>query len=250
MLLRTIIDFVKERLQTHPFTHVVDLSPYADGKTPLPQRPASEQWLYVIKDTSWQWLTQHVLNKLNGVLLILSPPRIYSNPPEGGTPKPMVFVTKFEDGKLKRMPHSNIWNVAHTFQPKIQQQPSTAQIFRYHNQRLVCTDQQHHYNATDDMLCAYIATYLGVHLVTRDDDLQKKKEAYAKEEGPLFDLLVNAHCHVLTCTESQHNTNTLFHYINTFIPSPPASMSEFPFVHQEDKNIRIIDPIDLIVELE
>ena len=246
-LLKTFYDVVKELHGKHQFTNVVDLSPFADGRRQLPSGCTQEQWLYVIKDTTWKHLHEDVKTNMNGVLLILSPPLLKKQLTTDG-PNPPAFVTVFKNGKLQQQEWCN-WEVAHTFEPKTQTSESKARVY-YRRRHLGFSeiDAEHHNNATDDMLCAYIATYLGVHLVTRDRDLHENVEKYAKDDGPLFDLLVNAHCHVLTCTKSQPNTNTLFHYITTFIPNPPASMSEFPFVNQEDNPIPIEDPIDLIVE--
>tara|TARA_B110000037_G_C17024375_1_gene466724 strand:+ start:601 stop:1116 length:516 start_codon:yes stop_codon:yes gene_type:complete len=170
-----------------------------------------------------------------------------TQPTEGGPSLP-AFVTVFENGQLQQKKWWD-WEVAHTFEPKTS--TTSESKARVYTQRrhlgLSDTNPEHHHNATDDMLCAYIAYHLDKELITRDRKLAQNVEKYAKEDGPLFDLLVNTHCHVLTCTKSNTSAST-FHYIKTFIPKPPASMSEFPFV-QEDKNIRIIDPIDLIVEL-
>lgn len=241
-LLKPIITFVSERQTTYGyrFTRVIDLSNFADGKNHMLSRDPSHHWLYVIKDTSWGHLTSDVIDTMKGVVLILSPP-LLKQEPEAPNPRPPAYVTRFEHGKLKQQPLPD-WEFAHTFIPKTHSQESQAKVFAQRKQKGIDDkNPEHHNNATDDMLCACVVFYLRSELETRDVHLRNNVPDYARDDGPLFDLLVNTHIHVLTCEDRQ------FHYIKTFVPKLPESMTELP--EQEEEGIPV-DPMDLIVEVK
>ena len=174
------------------FTNVVDLSPYlGHGGNRHIDTHKNVKNLYIIKDTTWRFLDDKTIKKLNGCLIVLSPPRETRN----------KFTHMMYDKITQEMQpvyYDKKPKVYYSWGPRLADGQSTTVIHWDSTLGIDDLTPTHEYGGIDDMLCAYISKRLNLTLITLDVDLGRRTSDYAKEGDNLFGLLINSYLTIFT----------------------------------------------------